>query len=375
MTDIKPAKLSWAERSEEPATPSDESEENILVQAAATLELPKKAPKDEDDGVVDLEDKAHRSGLLESSNEIEVQQADPNSPLYSVKSFEELNLSPLLLKGIYAMKFNKPSKIQEKALPLIISDPPLHLIAQSQAGTGKTAAFVLGMLSRIDMNSNYPQALCVAPTRELARQIGDVIAEMGQFINIKIGFALKEQTARSSEKRTEHIILGTPGSILDWIKRAVFDPKKINIFVLDEADVMMDQQGMGDQSIRIKKTLSSKCQILLFSATFKPEVKKFAERVVPNANIITLKREELTLDGIKQYVMQCNNEDHKYQVLCDLYGMLSIGQVIIFCHVSRITLLSPFSSSPTRNPLISLLSLHSPDLLPPSDPKNSANSR
>ena len=129
---------------------------------------------------------------------------------------------------------------------------------------------------------------------------------------------------------------GLRGLFLDWLKKGVFDPKKVKIFVLDEADVMMDQQGMGDQSIRIKKTLNKNCQILLFSATFKPHVKEFALRVVPNANIITLKREELTLDGVKQYVMDCKDESHKYEVLCDIYGLISIGQVIIFCHVSNL---------------------------------------
>ena len=97
-----------------------------------------------------------------------------------------------LLKGIYAMKFVKPSRVQEKALPLLLSDPPQNMIAQSQAGTGKTAAFVLTMLSRVDVSLNEPQAICLSPTRELARQIMDVCKAMGQFTSITMGYALKE---------------------------------------------------------------------------------------------------------------------------------------------------------------------------------------
>jgi ATP-dependent RNA helicase DDX19/DBP5 len=98
-----------------------------------------------------------RTKLIENTHDVQVQQNDPNSPLFSAKTFEELRLNQNLLKGIYGMGFNKPSKIQETALPLLLADPPQNLIAQSQSGTGKTAAFVLAMLSRVDPSNNYPQ--------------------------------------------------------------------------------------------------------------------------------------------------------------------------------------------------------------------------
>jgi ATP-dependent helicase YprA (DUF1998 family) len=99
-----------------------------------------------------------RSRLMESESNIEIERKNPDSPLYSVKRFEDLNLKPELLQGLYGMGFTKPSKIQETALPALLNDPPQNLIAQSQSGTGKTAAFALAMLSRIDTNLNYPQA-------------------------------------------------------------------------------------------------------------------------------------------------------------------------------------------------------------------------
>ena len=103
--------------------------------------------------------KVIRKGLVENKNDLEVQRKDPNSPLHSIKSFEALNLKPSLLKGVYGMGFNAPSKIQETALPTLLADPPQNMIAQSQSGTGKTAAFVLAMLSRVDTSLNYPQVL------------------------------------------------------------------------------------------------------------------------------------------------------------------------------------------------------------------------
>lgn len=101
--------------------------------------------------------KVMRRGLVQNDNDIEIQRSDVNSPLYSVKTFEALNLKPELLKGVYCMGFNKPSRIQETALPALLADPPENMIAQSQSGTGKTAAFTLAMLSRVDTSLNYPQ--------------------------------------------------------------------------------------------------------------------------------------------------------------------------------------------------------------------------
>lgn len=130
--------------------------------------------------------KVLRQKLVTTQSELEVQQRDPNSPLYSVRSFEELNLRPELLKGIlasfvvlkgfkllgiYQMGFNRPSKIQETALPMLVSQQPQNLIAQSQSGTGKTAAFVLTMLSRIDTQDDTPQCLCLSPTFEVILNI------------------------------------------------------------------------------------------------------------------------------------------------------------------------------------------------------------
>jgi len=130
--------------------------------------------------------------LVQNNQELQVQQRDPNSPLYSVKSFDELHLRKELLDGIYNMGFNRPSKIQETALPLLLANPPENMIAQSQSGTGKTAAFVLTMLSRCDTTKTYPQCLCLSPTYELALQTGKTVELMGKFLkNLQVGYAVR----------------------------------------------------------------------------------------------------------------------------------------------------------------------------------------
>ncbi|XP_074055510.1 ATP-dependent RNA helicase DDX19B isoform X2 [Macrotis lagotis] len=291
----------------------------------------------EDRAAQSLLNKLIRNNLVDNTNQVEVLQRDPSSPLYSVKSFEELRLKPQLLQGVYAMGFNRPSKIQENALPMMLAEPPQNLIAQSQSGTGKTAAFVLAMLSQVEPLNRYPQCLCLSPTYELALQTGKVIEQMGKFYpELKLAYAVRGNKLERGQKIREQIVIGTPGTVLDWCSKLKFiDPKKIKVFVLDEADVMIATQGHQDQSIRIQRMLPKDCQMLLFSATFEDSVWKFARKVVPDPNIIKLKREEETLDTIKQYYVMCSNRDEKFQALCNLYGAITIAQAMIFCHTRK----------------------------------------
>lgn len=314
------------------------SEVESKTSPASTKEEKIEDPKKESDEVTKDEAnnkiKEHtESNLIKSTYEVKVKladlQADPNSPLYSVKSFEELGLSPELLKGLYAMKFNKPSKIQEKALPLLLSNPPRNMIGQSQSGTGKTGAFSLAMLSRVDESIKLPQCLCLAPTRELARQTLEVITTMGKFTNITTQLVVPDAIPKGASVNAQ-ILVGTPGVVNDLMRRKQINKDRIKVFVLDEADNMLDAQGLGDQCVRVKRMLPKTTQLILFSATFPTEVRNYAERVVPDANSLELKQEELNVDGIKQLYMDCDSEKHKFEVLCELYGLLTIGSSIIF---------------------------------------------
>uniref|UniRef100_A0A4W4DWZ9 RNA helicase n=1 Tax=Electrophorus electricus TaxID=8005 RepID=A0A4W4DWZ9_ELEEL len=261
----------------------------------------------EDRATQSLLNKLIRCSLVNNTNQVEVLQRDPNSPLYSVKTFEELRL-------------------------------PQNLIAQSQSGTGKTAAFVLAMLSHVDPANKWTQCLCISPTYELAVQTGKVVEQMGKFYpEVKLAYAIRGNRMERGNKIQQQVVIGTPGTVFDWLlKLKLMDPKKIRVFVLDEADVMIATQGHQDQSIRIQRILPRDCQMLLFSATFEDTVWKFAGRIVPDPNVIKLKREEETLDTIKQYYVLCHNKEDKFCALCNIYGVITIAQAMIFCHTRKI---------------------------------------
>jgi ATP-dependent RNA helicase DDX19/DBP5 len=136
----------------------------------------------------------------------------------------------------------------------MLSDPPRNMIAQSQSGTGKTAAFVVTMLSRIDYsNPNTPQALALAPSRELARQIEGVIKSIGHFCDgLKIAIAIPGALQRGEPVKA-NVVVGTPGTLKDILQRRQLDSSKMKVLVLDEADSMLDMQGLGDQCVRVKQ--------------------------------------------------------------------------------------------------------------------------
>ncbi|KAK5972631.1 Atp-dependent rna helicase [Trichostrongylus colubriformis] len=277
--------------------------------------------------------------LMQNSGiDVSLDRNDPRSPLHSIRSFRDLRLRSELLEALNVLGFTQPSKIQEFALPLLIMEPPTNIIAQSQSGTGKTATFVLTMLSRVDPSKKLPQCLCLAPTYELAIQIGEVVAKIAQFMpEVKVHFAVRG--VKPSAPITEQIIIGTPGKLVDYIaKYHCLDPSHICCLVLDEADVMINQAGYTEQSTQIYKTIethSPGVQTMLFSATYGEDVVKFAMQLIKNAVTVTLKREDQALPNIKQYFVECQGRDAKYQAVVELYSGLTIASCVIFTHTRR----------------------------------------
>lgn len=199
------------------------------------------------------------------------------------------------------------------------------------------------MLKRIDVNLKQTQAICLAPSRELARQMVDYIQEIARFLLITSTSIVKDmfkQGTRGAINRNqmlnEHIIVGTPGIILDCLrKRRTINVNHLKMFILDEADNMLDYNGLGDQSIRIRNLIPVKPQILLFSATFPDYVCRFARRFAPDPHEITLNVEELSVKNIGQCYMDCIDEEQKYNVVCNIYDVLTVSQSIIFCKVNN----------------------------------------
>ncbi|KAI4229272.1 MAG: hypothetical protein L6R36_001020 [Xanthoria steineri] len=345
---------SWADDVETPVTAEPEPVSNLAVGPKESSppkstrpeesSLPKVQPKTSSlekaqlDGATEYQ-AGSGNFLDEPSYDVNIKlsdaQADPNNPLYSLKRFEDLGVDANILKGIYEMRFTKPSKIQEKALPLLLADPPTNMIGQSQSGTGKTAAFVLNILIRLDLSTpearQRPQAMVLAPSRELARQIHGVIQIMGRYVEgLQIASSIPADRDNRGKFLDGQVVVGTPGTTMDLIKKRLINPTGIKVLVLDEADNMLDQQGLGDQCLRVKKMLPPAVQVVLFSATFPDYVVQYAERFAPNSNQITLRHEELTVEGIKQLYLDCPSENAKYDSLVKLYGLMTIGSSIIF---------------------------------------------
>jgi len=230
-----------------------------------------------------------------SSDRLRVIQSDQSSHLSSAKTFQDLNLPEHLIKAIFEMGFERPSAIQEEALPRILANPPRNLIGQAQSGSGKTAAFVLGMLFRINIDTPATcQGLCVTPTRELAVQIfNNAVTPMAAHMpGLKVRLALAGETIERGAKLDSHMVIGTPGKVVDWLKRRIIDARTIKVFVLDEADNMVAESGHRANSLLIKKVMPKKCQSLLFSATFPDEVISFAEKMIHNPDKILIESDE-----------------------------------------------------------------------------------
>uniref|UniRef100_A0A7S2UE24 RNA helicase n=1 Tax=Attheya septentrionalis TaxID=420275 RepID=A0A7S2UE24_9STRA len=272
---------------------------------------------------------------------LKVIQADESSHLSSARTFQELNLPPHLLDAVFSMGFDRPSAIQEEALPRILANPPRNLIGQAQSGSGKTAAFTLGMLYRIVVDTPATtQALCVTPTRELAVQImqKSVVPMAANMKGLKVQLALAGEMIERGKTVDAHLIIGTPGKVVDWLKRRTIDSKTIKVFVLDEADNMVDEGGHRANSIIIKKQMPKTCQSLFFSATFPDEVVKFASKMVTNPDKILIESgpEFLVLDVIKQlWINTQEYEGGKLEFLKDIYSLLTIGQSIVFVGTKR----------------------------------------
>lgn len=250
----------------------------------------------------------------------------------SYESFESMNISENLLRGIYAYGYEIPSKIQQKAIVPIKEG--VDLIAQSQSGTGKTGTFVIGSLDKIDVSYNNTQILILSPTRELCIQTNNVVTNISKYMNITsyacIGGTNLKQCMKEL-RNGKQVVLGTPGRINDMLNKNALNLENLKTLIIDEADDMLDR-GFLDQIKDILKFIGQDVQICLFSATLPLDVMNTTKYFMNNPLNIFVKKEELTLEGIKQYYIPLTNEQYKFDTLCDLYESLSISQAIIYCN-------------------------------------------
>ena len=246
-----------------------------------------------------------------------------------------MNLREELLRGIYAYGFEKPSAIQQRAIVPCIKG--MDVIAQAQSGTGKTATFSIAILEKIDTSLRETQALILAPTRELAQQIQKVVMSLGDYMGAQCHACIGGTSVKEDMRKLDngqHIVVGTPGRVFDMISRKVLRTADIKQFVLDEADEMLSR-GFKDQIYDVFRHLNQEIQVILLSATMPAEVLEVTTRFMREPVRILVKKEELTLEGIRQFYISVEREEWKLDTLCDLYETLTITQAVIFCNTRR----------------------------------------
>lgn len=271
-------------------------------------------------------------GLIEDDNKLEF---STTKDVKVVSNFSDMGLKEDLLRGIYSYGFEKPSAIQQRAILPIVKGR--DVIAQSQSGTGKTAVFSIGILQSIDISLLQTQALIISPTRELAEQTQKVLLALGDFMNVKCHACIGGKNLADDIRTLDqgvHVVSGTPGRVLDMIKRRNLRTSQIRMLILDEADEMLNK-GFKDNIYDIYRYLPPHTQVVLVSATLPNEVLDITKNFMNNPIKVLVKRDELTLDGIKQYFVPVEKEEWKFDTLCDLYDSLTITQAVIFCNTKR----------------------------------------
>jgi len=252
------------------------------------------------------------------------------------ESFEDMKLNETLLRGVFSMGYERPSYIQSRAIVPFIEGN--DIIAQAQSGTGKTATFSIGMMQRLNEGHHATQAIVLSHTRELALQIKNVIESMSQYMKITLNLSVGGTPLRTNMdelRRRPHVVIGTPGRVLDMLNKSAIDKSTIKMLILDEADELLSNIFLN-QIYDIFKLLPSDIQVGLFSATMTSDFFKLSNKFMRDPIKILVKKDELTLEGIRQYYIDLEKNDYKYETLCDLYTVISVSQSIIYCNSRRI---------------------------------------
>jgi hypothetical protein len=266
MSSYQDAKTPSEESVAESDVPEDPEQEENETKPEHQEEAHKKDHNDADEMTRRLQKLALEQQKKNQYYRLKVIQADTSSHLSSAKTFQELNLPQFLLDAVFAMGFDRLSAIQEEALPRILADPPRNVIGQAQSGSGKTAAFVMGMLYRI-------KGGCITPTRELAVAIVYcVVTPMAaNMTGLKVQLAVAGECfgARTGEKVDAHMVIGTPGKVVDWLKSKAITTTHIKVCVFDEADDMV-QVGTDWAILLIIKKMLPVSMFAVFSHLSSP---------------------------------------------------------------------------------------------------------
>lgn len=271
---------------------------------------------------------------LPAPKEVTILEKQTVVEITPVENFDKMGLKDNLLRGIYSYGFDKPSLIQSKAIVPIISKK--EIIVQSQSGTGKTGTFSISALQCLNETINKCQIIVMSPTHELAKQTKNVMENIGRYLNIKIALCIGGLSIQENKKELDsaHVVIGTPGRTYHMIKDGYLNTMYVNMLILDEADEMLSGD-FKDQIRNIIRAIPTKTQICLFSATMPDYVLSLTKAFMNNPVEILIKKEELTLDGIKQFYLGMEREEWKFDALKDLYTYLTISQSIIYVNTKN----------------------------------------
>jgi len=250
-------------------------------------------------------------------------------------SFDGMGIRQDLMRGIYAYGFEKPSAIQQRAIKPMCKGR--DVIAQAQSGTGKTATFSISALQSVDIQLREPQIIVLSPTRELAVQIQKVMLSLGDYMSVQCHACIGGTSIGEDIRKLDygqHVVSGTPGRVFDMIKRRNLRTRSVKMFILDEADEMLNK-GFKEQIYDVYRYLPPSSQVVLVSATLPHDVLELTNKFMTDPIRVLVKRDELTLDGIKQFFVAVEREEWKFDTLCDLYDTLTITQAVIFCNTKR----------------------------------------
>jgi superfamily II DNA/RNA helicase len=270
--------------------------------------------------------------VITSNEEVIISKEVDTFP--EINNWEDLNIREELLRGIYSYGFETPSPIQKKAIPHLINKR--DIVVQAQSGTGKTATFTIGALANIDLNDSSTQVLVLSPTKELTIQTAKVFDSIG---NIMRGLRVKsmyggmsiDEGSSFSSRNVPHVICGCPGRVFDMMRRDKLSTRKIKFVVIDEADEMLSA-GFKDQIYNIFQYLNEDVQVALVSATLPDSVEPIIDKIMRNPVRISVKREMLTLEGIKQFFIAVDDDREKYMTLKDIFKYINLSHCIIYCN-------------------------------------------
>lgn len=244
------------------------------------------------------------------------------------ENFEDMPLKENLLRGILQYGFDKPSSVQKKGIVPVIEGN--DSVIQAQSGCGKTGTFSIASLQLVDEADKSCQVIILSPTREIADQSFIVIKNLSEYLNIDISPVIGGKKLKNDEVSRSQILVATPGRMYDMINRGVINMSTLKLFILDEADQMLNK-GFKEQIIEILKFVPEKSQIAIYSATMPNDILLLTKEFMKDPVKILVKKEDLTLEGIEQYYISLETEQEKYETLCDLYKSISVGQSMIYC--------------------------------------------